>query len=174
MKSLRSAGSVAGRARRRQVFGRALEKGFVGEHRQARGAAALVARGDRRRVESGANHAAARARLLDFGDDRRLSGGELRPQRALEIPRPGGRARRGLDLARGPRAFRGRDLVGLGRENAREDVGHRHARPRQPFALPSFFVSATNSASFFFAAPEAIAARARSMPSAIDPATSAA
>ena len=48
MKSLRSTGSAHARARRRQIFGRALEVLAVGQHRQARGAAALVARGDRR------------------------------------------------------------------------------------------------------------------------------
>ena len=35
-------------------------------------------------------------------------------------------------------------------------------------ALPSFCVAATKSPSFFFAAPEAIASRARAIPSAID------
>ena len=44
----------------------------------------------------------------------------------------------------------------------------------QPFPAPSYCVTATNASSLRFAVPEAIASRARSMPSPIDAATSAA
>ena len=47
-------------------------------------------------------------------------------------------------------------------------------RRAHQFALPSFCVTETNWSSFCCAAPDAIATRARSMPSAIDVATSAA
>ena len=63
----------AGGARLFHVLERALEKLLVGQHRQAGRAVALVARGDRGRIECLAQHAPARARFLDLGDDRRLA-----------------------------------------------------------------------------------------------------
>ena len=90
----------ARRARRGEVGGIALEVRAVGQHRQARGAASLVARRDRGRIEIGAQHAAARARLLDLRDDGRTTGRDLRAQGALEVARRGLRARGRGDLGR--------------------------------------------------------------------------
>ncbi len=64
-----------------------LEERLVGEHRQARGACALVRRRDRRGIEALAQHALAGARLLDLGDHGSLAGRDLRAQRALEAAR---------------------------------------------------------------------------------------
>ena len=60
-----------GRARRGEVVRAALERGRVGQHRQAGRAAGLIGAGQRRRVEVGADQALRRARLLDLGDQRR-------------------------------------------------------------------------------------------------------
>ena len=78
---------AAGAARRRQVFGRALEILAVGQHGQARGAGTVVALGDADGIEFRPQHAAARARLLDLGDHRRAPAGDFRAQRPLEVAR---------------------------------------------------------------------------------------
>ncbi|MCY1545438.1 hypothetical protein D9M68_813810 [compost metagenome] len=72
-----------------QIVGAALKKLLVGQHRQAGGAdlaiAFGVALGDVGRDEVFAQHALARAGLLDLGDHRGLAGGNLGPQGALEV-----------------------------------------------------------------------------------------
>jgi hypothetical protein len=63
---------LASFARLLQVGWRALEERPVGEHAQARGAVPRVGRGDVGRYEVLAQHATARAGLLDFGNHRGL------------------------------------------------------------------------------------------------------
>ena len=63
---------LTGRAGLLQVGIRSLEEIHVGKHRQAGGAAALVAGGDLRRLEIRADHALAGRRLFHLGDDRCL------------------------------------------------------------------------------------------------------
>ena len=48
--------------------GDALERGRVGQHREAGGAARLIGLGERARLEILADQALGRARLLDLGD----------------------------------------------------------------------------------------------------------
>ncbi len=95
----------AGCARRDEMIGAALERGRVGEHRQAAGAARLVGARQRGRIELGADQPLRRARLLDLGDERIGAAGEaaldrLRRSRAAARPpwpaprsSPSGRAR---------------------------------------------------------------------------------
>src|SRR5205823_14845032 len=122
--------------------------------------------GDCRGIELAPQPAAARARFLDSGNDCRAPRGDLRAERAFEVARRRRSLCRRFDHTGGPRPPQGSDFFPFGRENLCEDIRH-----RQACAAPSFVVSATNAASFFLAAPERMAARARSMPAAIDPAT---
>ena len=97
MKSLRSTGSAhAARAATRSSAA-PWKNSRVGQHRQAR--RAVRARSDAAmaaRVEVCAQHALARARLLDLGDDRRLARRDLRAQRR--------RRSRAAAASRAPRA----------------------------------------------------------------------
>src|SRR5688500_10833303 len=136
-----------------QVLGGALEELVVGEHRQARRAARLVARGDRRRVEILAQQPLGRAGALYLRND---SGFSLRNP-LVDGFRETSHGRR---LARAPRERGLRqqrpgslDLCGLGLQDALEDA--------QALSLR---VNATNSSSLRRAAPLSIAWRARSMP----------
>ena len=61
-----------------QIGQAALEESLVGENGNGRRAAALVSRGDARRVEIRRQHAAAGRRLLDFRDNGGRAGGERR------------------------------------------------------------------------------------------------
>ena len=92
---------------------RALEELRVGQHAQRRRAVPLVARGDLGRQEIRAQHALARARLLDLGDHRGAAGGDL------------ARAARRRSRARAAR---------LGTRAHRGEVAASRARPRPPRA----------------------------------------
>ena len=72
-------------ARLLEVGGITLEEPRISEHAQRRSAMALVAGGNVRRGEVLAQHALARARLLDLGDDTSLACGDLRAQAADEV-----------------------------------------------------------------------------------------
>src|SRR5512132_368387 len=166
----------AGVARRRQEFGRTLEERPIGQHRQARRAGFRIRRGDRGRIERGAQKALARTRALDFGDDRRLPGGDAFADCGNESA---WRRRRGgiaLDDVKRPLDLRRDDLLGLDGHDPREDVGvaHRRLLRWHQAGWPRRFVVATNAWSLCKAAPLPIAARARSMPSPIEPAIPAA
>ena len=114
----------AGGTRLLQILGAALEVLQVGQHAQAGRAVARVARGDLGRAEVGADHALARAGLLDLGDHRGPAGGDLGAQRGLEAAQVGGT---GLGLgAHGGERLRGAGrghLLMLGDDDAGEDVG---------------------------------------------------
>ena len=162
MNSLRSAGSAHARARRDEVLGRALEDTAVGQHRQARGAGALVRRGDRRRIEIVAQHALARARLLDLRDHRGVARGDLRAERRGEAAR----RRRGARLRRRPRRAAARSARRSPPRPSSATIRARMSlrawrRCDQRCAAPSFCVSATNASSFRFAAPRRDRLRAR-------------
>ena len=91
MKSLRSTGrAVAARAAVR-IFGLALERRRIGQHREARRAARLIGARERRRIEVGADQPFRRARLLDLGDQRVVAGRELALDRREEAARRQGR-----------------------------------------------------------------------------------
>ena len=112
-----------------QVRRRALEERRVGEHAQAGGAVPLVAGGDLGRHEVLAQHALARARLLDLGDHRRAARVDPRAQRADEVAlRRRAPRRRARIAARSRCASRRRDLVALDGDDAFEDVGSSAAR----------------------------------------------
>ncbi len=98
----------------------------------------------------------------------------IRARSAPSKSRGGGIARAAASIASGARARFAAAISSalVARIRARMSAIARSAA--QPFAAPSFCVIATNCSSFFFAAPEAIAARALSMPSPIELATSAA
>ena len=102
MKSLRSAGRRAGCARRGEELRRALERGRVGEDREAGRAARLIGAGQRRRVEVGADQALGGARLLDLGDQR-----PIRLRRAWHRAPGESRAPAGAALARASRSASG-------------------------------------------------------------------
>ncbi len=89
----------ARRARRGEVVARAAEILPVGEDRQAGRTVGLVGSGDPRRIEIRADEAAARACALDLADHGRLSGRDLRAQRALEPAHRARRARAPFDFA---------------------------------------------------------------------------
>ena len=158
------------RACRREIRRRALEERRVGQHAQRRGAVALVAGRDLGRPEVFAQHALARARLLDLGDHRGVAGVDATPQARRRSraphrsPRPRARTRRGRAVAApaatssrltatirsrmsliAPQPLRlspgeGDELVELG---ARRAVGDRR---RAPGSTPSASVGATFAA----------------------------
>src|SRR5690606_20627740 len=155
----------AGRARLPQEGVAALEEIHVGEHRQAGRAARLVAACDRGRIEVRADHALRRTRLLRFGDHRR------RPLRDRAFDRGREATRRRLVGGARFELAQGQACAALGhfRDLARQDpLQHGHAASRARRCVAS-----TNSASLARAAPEAIASRARRMPSAMSSATPA-
>ena len=96
----RQRGRGAGRG---EELRRALERRRIGEHRQARRAAALIGARQRRRIEVGADQALRRARLLDLGDQRVVAA----RQPALDAP-PGNRAAAALARACASSAASGR------------------------------------------------------------------
>src|SRR5712691_1360236 len=106
------------------IFGLALKRRRIGEHRKAGRAAALVGARQPRRIEIGADQAFRRARLLDLGDQRVVAGGEPAFDRLDESARGRRRLRRGLDRGERARALGGRDLVALIGFDLVEDVGH--------------------------------------------------
>jgi len=116
-----------------------------------------IAAGDLRRLEVGTNDAFRRAGLLDFGDYRGLTAGNLVADGADEIARL--RLRGSFCLDRGERSdgLGGRDFLALGGDDPVEDVA------RHYFA--SLAVHWTNWSSLARAAPLAIASRALDMPS---------
>ena len=134
---------------RDQVIRRSLKEFAIGEHGEARRARTLVAARDRGRIELLAQHAARRARLLDLRNDRRAPGA----QRADEIAHRRSGARLRLHRRERHLVARARHFGALGGDDALEDA-HRF----------KCLVKATNSSSFFFAAPLRIAWLARSMP----------
>src|SRR6185437_1801600 len=161
-------------ARLDQVFGSTLEKGPVGQHREAGRSRLFVRRGDGVRVERIAQDAPARARPLDFRDDCRRTRGDALPDRALEAARRSGGARGRLDLGEGMRELSGDDFFGLGGDDPGQDIPIAMLRRFHLAPAPSFWVAATNWSSFRLAAPDTTAARARSIPSGIVKATFAA
>src|SRR5690606_15883196 len=119
-----------GSARLAQVAVAALEEIDVGEHRQAGGAAGLVAAGDRGGVEIGPDQPLGRARLLDLGDDRRLATGVLAADRLDEAARrrrAGGAVADAVERADAAALLH---LLVLAGEDALEDVGHAAIVPR--------------------------------------------
>ena len=127
----------------------ALEELPVGKYGKAGGTGALVARRNRRRIEALAQNTARGARFLDLGDHR----GFFCAQRADEIARRPGSSREGFNCSKRRALLRGGDFAALYLEDALED---RH--------FAAFWVKATNSSIFCFAAPLLIAWLARSMP----------
>src|SRR5207249_9709238 len=147
--------------RRRQMLGVSLKILAIGEHRQTSRTACLVAASDRWRIEDRSQDALARARLFDLGDHRGTACRDFRAERAYEVAWRRRTLRVGTQADVRSKCLRRSDLLRLGRKNALENVG---AAQPEAFA-PSFCVVATNRSSFSLAAPEAIAARARSIPS---------
>ena len=157
MKSLRITGSAQAARAAPQVVGVALEELHVGQHRQAGRAVLRVARGDRGRVEVLAQHALARAGLLDLGDDGGVAARHLRAHRRGEAARRGLAARELLQVGRAALRAGGGDLLALDLDDALQDVRH---------CGFNFCVTATNCSSLACAAPDATASRARLTPSA--------
>src|SRR5207253_5405410 len=113
----------------------------------------------------GAQHALARAGLLDLRNDGGAARGDLAAQGAFEVAREHAAFRiRAHRLERHLR-LRGGDFLALDRDDLVEDVRHQPAAP---------FVNCTSWSSFLRAAPLSIAVRALSMPASIDGATFAA
>ena len=112
-------------ARRGQILGPALERGRVGQHREAGRAALRIGAGERRRIEIGADQALRGARLLDLGDQRRTAGGELTPRsRPRSRAGEGPRAPAARIASRRDRGLGGRDLPPLVGLDPGEDVAH--------------------------------------------------
>ena len=111
-------------ARLLQVLGCALKERPIGEHAQAGGAVPGIGHRDLGRHEVLADHALARAGLLDLGDDRGLAGSNLRAQGADEIARR--RLRQRVAAQRGgiAPALRRSDLLTLDGDDALQDVAH--------------------------------------------------
>ncbi len=107
-----------------EELGRALERGAVGEDREAGGAARLVGPRQRRRIEVGADQPPGRARLLDLGDQGIIAAVEPALDRAQKAARRVGALGRLLHLAKRPRALRRRDLLALIGFDAGENVSH--------------------------------------------------
>src|SRR5690606_20604609 len=162
----------AGRACLLQVGVGALEEVDVGQHREAGGAAGLVAAGDGGGIEVRADHALGRTGLLHLGDHRGPAGGDPRLEGRGETAdrRRIGEPRRELP-SRQPRAALGHFLR-LARQDAREHVGALRTHALPPAAASSRVV-ATKASMRARAAPEAMAARACSTPAAMEPATPA-
>ena len=114
------------RARRGQIFGGALERGRVGQHREAGGAARFIGAGERRRIEIGADQALRRARLLDLGDQREVAMRDAAHCSASAKGRTGGggTARSRIDICERPAPWRRRSLALVGKDLV-EHVGHR-------------------------------------------------
>ena len=117
-------GQLGGGARLRQMLGRALEGGAVGEHGQARRAARRVGLGERGRIEVGADQALGGARLLDLGDERGLAGGDLGLQRRGEAAHGRGLVRVLLHGRERPLGDRVGDLFQLVGGDLLENVCH--------------------------------------------------
>src|SRR5581483_2088114 len=148
------------RARLLQIFVAALEEIDVGQHRKAGRAIRFVVTRNRCRIEVVTDHARAGRGFLDLGNHRRCAYIDLRFQGRGESARIGqiGATRR--QFAQRQRRAARFDFPRLAREDALQDVAH------------GACVAATNSSSFLRAAPDAMASRARSMPSSIEAATS--
>ena len=116
-------------ARGHEILARALEERLVGEHRQARGAGALVGGGDGRRVERFAQHALARARLLDLGDDRGVARRRSSPAAPARIRAARALRALGVDDRERPRHLRRDDFLRLDGDDLVEDVALRHRDP---------------------------------------------
>ena len=120
----------AGGAGLLQVGVAALEEIHVGEHRQARRAAELVAHRDLIGPEVRADHPARGTGLLHLGDHRRVTLGDGRLQRVGEAAHRAGIARaRGHLGQRQLRAACG-DFFGLAGQDGLQDVAHRRWRAR--------------------------------------------
>ena len=126
---------VAGGARLLEVVDAALEELPVGQHREAGRADCAVAFGialrDVGRDELAlADHALARAGLLDLGDHRGLAGGDLAAQRALEVAREHAALGVGPDRLERGLFFAAGDFLVLDRDDLVQDVRHRLQAPR--------------------------------------------
>ena len=160
---MRRTGRPRGLAGRRQVLGPTLERGRVGQNREAGRAALRIGAGERGRIEVGADQPFRGTGLLDLGDQRRTAGGKLTLDSGHE-------AARGRSLGRPPPHRVGRDR-GLGGLNLPplvdlypcKDVAHAAA----------LFETATRRSSAALAAPESTACAARATPSRRSPAASA-
>src|SRR4029077_18209574 len=117
-------GKRRGRARGGEEFRHALKRGRVGQHGQTRRAARLEGARQRRRIEIFADQAARRARLLDFGHQRVIAGGEPALERGQKAARRRGNFRGGLDFRKRTRTFRRCDLLALVGFDLGEDVAH--------------------------------------------------
>src|SRR5712671_2046579 len=117
-------------ARGGEILGFALDRGRVGEHREAGRAACRISARERRRIEVGANEAFRWACLLDLGDQSVATGRVLFFQRANEAARR--RQHLGVSLERreGARALGGRNLRALIGLDLGKDVRHRASRIR--------------------------------------------
>src|SRR6185437_3553107 len=141
--------------------GQALEIGRVGQHREAGGAAGGVGAGEHRRAEIGADEAAARARLLDLGDEAVAARYDGMFECRDEPARRRARRRRRLDRGKGARRLGGRDLGALVGADAGEEIAHRGGAP---------LVMATSRSSARRAWPEAIDCAASATPARRSPA----
>src|SRR5690606_37654230 len=142
----------------------ALEKINIGEDRQARRAARLIAAGNRGRVEILADQALGRAGLFHLGTARRFPGSMFAADGIDEAP-----CRRLVGGARAHAVERPdlaalADFLVLARQDGGEDIAHVAASSR---------VIATNSSNLARAAPDAIASRDKPMPSPMVSATPA-
>ena len=108
-----------------QMIETALERRRVGQHRKAGGAACLIGRCQRGRIEIAADQALRRARLLDLGDQRIVAGMEPPFDRAHES-RAGGRGCRfAFEHRQRALPLRLRDLLALVGGNLLQNISHR-------------------------------------------------
>jgi hypothetical protein len=112
------------RARRHHEIEMALERGRIGQHRQARRAAGLVGLGQRRRVEIGANESLGRRGLFHLGNQRIVAARKLVPDRAHKTARRRGRLGAGFDLGQRMRPLGRGDFLALVAFDLGQDIGH--------------------------------------------------
>ena len=120
------------RARRHHEVEMALERGRVGQHREARRAAGLIGLGQRRRIEIGANEPLRRRGLFHLGDQRVVAARKLVADRAQKTARRRGRLGAGFDLGQRMRPLGRGDFLALVGLDLGQDIGHLWRPSDQP------------------------------------------
>ena len=117
-------GQGNGGTRLAQVVGRALEKGFIGQHGQAGCAAGFVIAGMVGGAEIGAYQSFGWAGLFDFGDDGGLVLRMFGAKGGNEVARRGSGFRLCFDFGKWDGGLLCADFSGFGGEDFLQDVGH--------------------------------------------------
>ena len=123
---------VGRRARRDHEVEMALERGRVGQDRQAGRAAGLIGLGKRRRIEIGADQSLRGRGLFHLRDQRVVAARKLFPDRTQEATRRRGRLGAGFDLGQRMRPLGGGDFLALVGLDLGQDIGHLWRPSDQP------------------------------------------